>query len=363
MILEADANEKRVERSRNNQPRDVQSQGQGSNNPAKLTKSDNRGQGGSRRRNSRSKTPGRNSQQNASGCAFCGRPNHNETECWKKMGKCLRCGSQDHMVRSFPMMRDQARGQQGSAGTSGSVAAAQPWRDTEKGIVEARVYTLSKDDVPESTTVVGGTIYISGILAHVLIDPGVTHSFIASEFARNLHGITSRLPYVLEVSTPACTCLLSDTVMEDSEIMVAGIELSADLIVLPIRDFDVILGMDWLYAHHACVDCYNKMMTFYLQDGTECKFIGEKNVTAPIISHTRAHKYLKQGCEGYLAYVIDHTKGTPSIEQVPVVCDFPDVFPDELTSLPPERDIEFRLSYCLELLLYPEHRTEWLLPS
>ncbi|GAV63139.1 RVP_2 domain-containing protein [Cephalotus follicularis] len=210
------------------------------------------------------------------------------------MGKCLRCGSQDHMMNNCPMMRDQARGQQGSAGTSGSVGAAQPLRDTRKGIVKGRVYTLSKDDVSESTTVVGGTIYTSGILAHVLIDLGAMHSFISSEFAHNLHGITSRLPYVLEVSTPAGTCLLSDTVMKDCEITVAGIQLSADLIVSPIRDFDIILGMDWLYTHHACVDCYNKMMTFYFHDGTECKFIGEKNVTALIISYTRAQKYLKQ---------------------------------------------------------------------
>ncbi|GAV67453.1 RVP_2 domain-containing protein [Cephalotus follicularis] len=242
MILEADANERRAERTRTNQSRVVQSQGQGSNNPAKSNKSNNRGQGGSQR--TRSRTPGWNSQQNASGCAFCGRQNHDETECWKKMGKCLRCGSQDHMVSDCPMMRDHARGQQGSAGASGSVTAAQPWRDTGKGIVKGRVSTLSKDDVPESTTIVGGTIHISGILAHVLIDPGLTHSFIASEFARNLHGVTSRLPYVLEVSTPAGTCLLSDTVMKDCEIVVDGIELSADLIVLPIRDFDVILGMD-----------------------------------------------------------------------------------------------------------------------
>ncbi|GAV67339.1 RVP_2 domain-containing protein [Cephalotus follicularis] len=150
------------------------------------------------------------------------------------MGKCLRCGSQGHMMSTCPMMREQARGQQGSAGASVSVAVAQPRRDTGKGIVKGRVYTLSKDDMPESTTVVGGTIYISDILAHVLIDPGATPSFIASEFARNLHGITTRLSYVLEVSTPAGTCLLSDTVMKDCEIVIAGIELSADLIVLPI---------------------------------------------------------------------------------------------------------------------------------
>ncbi|GAV91278.1 RVP_2 domain-containing protein, partial [Cephalotus follicularis] len=180
MILEEDTNEKRTERSRATQSRAVQSQGQGSNNPARSNKSDNRGQGGCRR--NRSRTPGWNSQQNASGCTFCGRQNHDEAECWKRMGKCLRCGSQDHMLGNCPKMRNHARSQQGSAGASGSVAAAQPRKDTGKGIMKGRVYTLSKDDVPESTTVVGGTIYISGILAHVLIDPGATHSFIASSF-------------------------------------------------------------------------------------------------------------------------------------------------------------------------------------
>ncbi|GAV73979.1 RVP_2 domain-containing protein, partial [Cephalotus follicularis] len=168
-----------------------------------------------------------NRQQNAGGCTFCGRPNHEESECWKKTGKCLKCGSQDHILNNCPMIREQVRGQQGSAGDSGNVAAAQPRRDTGKGIMKGKVYTLSKDDVPESTTVVGGTIYISGILAHVLIDPGATHSFIASDFTYNLHGSTSRLPYVLEVSTPAGTCPLSDTVMKDYEIVIAGIKLSA----------------------------------------------------------------------------------------------------------------------------------------
>ncbi|GAV79157.1 hypothetical protein CFOL_v3_22622 [Cephalotus follicularis] len=148
MILEAYANERTAERSRTNQSSAAQSQGQGSNDLAKSTKSDNKGQGGSRRKNSGSRTPNRSSQLNAGGCTSCGRLKHDETECWKKMGKCLRCGSQEHMLNSCPMMRDQARGQPGSAGACGSVATAQPQKDTGKGIVKGRVYTLSKHYVP-----------------------------------------------------------------------------------------------------------------------------------------------------------------------------------------------------------------------
>ncbi|GAV90410.1 hypothetical protein CFOL_v3_33819 [Cephalotus follicularis] len=124
-ILESDANDRKIERSRT-QSRPAQSQRQGSNNPAGSTKSGNKNQGDFRRNNFRSRTPNRSGQQNSEGCTFCGRQNHNESECWKKTGKCMRCGSQEHMMRDCPMMRAQAHGQQGGAGVSGSIAAAQP---------------------------------------------------------------------------------------------------------------------------------------------------------------------------------------------------------------------------------------------
>ncbi|XP_074374732.1 uncharacterized protein LOC141715150 [Apium graveolens] len=49
------------------------------------------------------------------------------------------------------------------------------------------------------------------------------------------------------------------------------------------------------------------------------------------------------GCEGYLAYVLDMEKESPSIEDTPVVCEFPDVFPDKLPGLPPDREIKFTI--------------------
>ena len=47
---------------------------------------------------------------------------------------------------------------------------------------------------------------------------------------------------------------------------------------------------------------------------------------------------------GFLAYVMDTTVATErsnSISDVPVVCEFPDVFPEELPGVPPERHVEF----------------------
>ncbi|GAV80486.1 zf-CCHC domain-containing protein, partial [Cephalotus follicularis] len=126
--------------------------------PAGSANSGNKNQGGFRRNNFRSRAPNRSGPQNSEGCTFCGRPNHDESECWKNMGKCLKCGSQGHILKDCPMLKDQVRGQQGNVGASGSIAAAQPQRDTGKGIMKGRVYTLSKDDVPESTTTLPGPV-------------------------------------------------------------------------------------------------------------------------------------------------------------------------------------------------------------
>ena len=54
-------------------------------------------------------------------------------------------------------------------------------------------------------------------------------------------------------------------------------------------------------------------------------------------------RLLQQGCEMYIAYVLDTEKGSPKIEDIPVVCEFPDVFPDELPGLPPDWEIEFTI--------------------
>ncbi|KAA3484029.1 RVP_2 domain-containing protein [Gossypium australe] len=55
----------------------------------------------------------------------------------------------------------------------------------------------------------------------------------------------------------------------------------------------------------------------------------------------KALNYVKKGCEAYLVYVIDTKVSEKKVVSVPVVCEFPDVFPEELPGLPPTREVEF----------------------
>ncbi|XP_074342655.1 uncharacterized protein LOC141680287 [Apium graveolens] len=108
------------------------------------------------------------------------------------------------------------------------------------------------------------------------------------------------------------------------------------------REFDVILGMDWLEEYSAQIDCKKKKVVLKSPQGKKVEIKGQKQVKA-FFTLILAKRLLRQGCEGYLAHVIDRSKETPNIENIPIVSEFPDVFPDELPGFPNDRQIEFSI--------------------
>ncbi|KAI5335990.1 hypothetical protein L3X38_026124 [Prunus dulcis] len=107
---------------------------------------------------------------------------------------------------------------------------------------------------------------------------------------------------------------------------------------------DVILGMDWLAKHHASVDCFRKEVVFRSPGRPEVKLYGERRVLPScLISAMTVKRLLIKGCSGYLAHVIDTRDHGLRLEDIPVVQEFPDVFPQDLPGLPPHREIEFTI--------------------
>jgi hypothetical protein len=106
---------------------------------------------------------------------------------------------------------------------------------------------------------------------------------------------------------------------------IRGVDFVANLIVLESKGIDVILGMDWLGKHKVLIDCAKKSVKLTTPDGKEFEFIVEPIVTAKGIANRAKLNQL------------DASQGS----EVPVVNEFPDVFPEELPGMPPDRDIEF----------------------
>ena len=112
-------------------------------------------------------------------------------------------------------------------------------------------------------------------------------------------------------------------VYRDCPIKIREYEFSGDLIELSFKEFDVILGMDWLSRHQAIVDCRMKRVTLRTPNEDEVTFIGERsNYLSNVISASIARKMVRKGCEAYLTYVIDTVKARPSVSDIPTVSEF-----------------------------------------
>ncbi|XP_074342286.1 uncharacterized protein LOC141679781 [Apium graveolens] len=126
------------------------------------------------------------------------------------------------------------------------------------------------------------------------------------------------------------------------KVEISGHSFPASLIPFQLGEFDVIVGMNWLADHGAQIDCKKKKVILNSPQGKRVEIKGQKQVKT-FLTIIQAKRLLRQGCEGYLAHVIDRSKETPNIGSIPTVSEFPDVFPDELLGLLPDRQIEFSI--------------------
>nr|XP_027109206.1 uncharacterized protein LOC113729075 [Coffea arabica] len=124
-------------------------------------------------------------------CGYCRKAGHTEDGCWRKEGKCLRCGSSDHQIAGCPKIQK-----------GGTPSARQATPGGSRPKVPARVYAIDDQPVPDSSEVVEGTLPIFHQLARVLVDPGATHSFVNPTFMSGIDIKPVRLPFDLEIRTP-----------------------------------------------------------------------------------------------------------------------------------------------------------------
>ena len=113
---------------------------------------------------------------------------------------------------------------------------------------------------------------------------------------------------------------------------------------LDIRDFDVVLGMDWLSRHRATLDCYKKEVNLHRPGKLEVKFRGiRRELSSNMIFALAAQRMLRKGYQGYLAYVVETWKEGTLVDEIPVVREVPDVFPDDIAGLHPKREVKFTI--------------------
>jgi hypothetical protein len=93
-----------------------------------------------------------------------------------------------------------------------------------------------------------------------------------------------------------------------------------NLIAISLEGMDVILGMDRMTQHKVVLDISNRVV----------------EINSPTIGHTTLYLPFKDGTDSCA-----NVTSISHLDDIPVVCEYPDVFPDELPGMPPDRDVEF----------------------
>jgi hypothetical protein len=113
--------------------------------------------------------------------------------------------------------------------------------------------------------------------------------------------------------------------------------------VTALGTYDLIIGMDWLEAHRAMVDCFTKRVLCVDDEGRPVEIHGvRRKVSLRFISTMKVKRCMRQGCRLYVVEAVNERKG-PSLDQYPVLSEFKDVFPNELSGLYSERELDFTI--------------------
>ncbi|XP_070025688.1 uncharacterized protein [Nicotiana sylvestris] len=148
------------------------------------------------------------------------------------------------------------------------------------------------------------------------------------------------------VSTLVVDFVVVDRIYQSCVVTFCGYETRANLLLLDMISFEVILSMDWLSRCHAILDCHAKTVTLPMSELPRLEWKGSSvSSSSQVISFLKAWHLVEKGCLAYLAYVRDTTAESPIIDAVPVVQEFADVFPSDLPGMPLDRDIDLALAY------------------
>ncbi|KAG5536039.1 hypothetical protein RHGRI_023734 [Rhododendron griersonianum] len=269
-------------------------------------------------------------------CGKCGKVHTGQ--CYRDAGACYKCGQVGHLMRNCTNAP-----RPGFVGPTATTSSAQSsGAKLDSGRRQGKMFAMTPGDSQNTNSVVSGTLHICGHLAYVLIDSGSTHSFVSAQFAIKLTRPLESLDYELHVSQPMGSGVICSTVYKACDILIGSAHLLVDLIPLNMSHFDVILGMDWLTSNFATIDCIAKRVMIQIPDKGDITFEGKAVVPPPyLISAMHARRLINKGCQGYLCSILTTESGVTTLQDIPIVNEFPDVFPEDLPGLLVDREIEF----------------------
>nr|GEY85929.1 hypothetical protein [Tanacetum cinerariifolium] len=268
--------------------------------------------------------------------------NRRATVTYQGVPTCFECGAQGHFKNNFLRLGNKNQGNQNQAGNGNAVA---------------RAYGLGTAGGNPNANVVTGTFLLNNHCDSILFDTGADKSFVSTTFSSLININPSTLDYSYDVELADGQIIRVNTVIRGFTLNLLNRPFNIDLMPVELGSFDYIVGMDWLKTYHVVIVCDEKIVRVPFENETliiQCDGSNNGN-QLNIISCTKTQKYLLKRYLVFLANITTKMIKDKSEEKrhqdVPIVRDFSEVFPEDLPGLPPTRqELNMRQRHWLELL-------------
>jgi hypothetical protein len=225
--------------------------------------------------------------------------------------KCFTCGNVGHYAKNYP--RNQQRQMPAPSQDKG--------REQKVQVRQGKLNFTTLEELPEGAPIMIGTFSVFNQPALILFDSGASHSFISQKFNAKCHLPFCHAKGSFMITTPGGKTL-TNQLIQSVPIQLGSHIIKTTLLVLGLESVDIILGTNWMNLHQVVLDMASRIVE------VNSPFYGNFTLILP-----------NQGSTQSCAFSMTKLP----LKKIPVVCEYVDVFHDELPGMPPDRDIEFAI--------------------